>query len=58
MCTTLGTHQIISRKNVTYHVGVKRRGGGRKGLLGYLTECVSMPGLVSRAEKDTVEPEG
>lgn len=39
--TTLGTQQIISGKNVTCHVGVKRRGGGRKGLLGYVTECVS-----------------
>lgn len=57
-CTILSTHQIISGIEIPRHIGVRRRGGGRKGSLGCVPECVSAPGLVSRVEKDAVEPEG
>lgn len=33
-------------------------GKGRDNLLGCVPQCVSVPGLVSRVEKDAVKPEG
>lgn len=40
-----------------YMVG-EEEGGGRKGSLGCVPERMSVPGLVSRVEKDAVKPEG
>lgn len=57
-CPALGTHQIPSGTDTPWHVGVRDRGAGRKGSLGCVPECASVPGLVSRVEKDAVEPEG
>lgn len=57
-CTAPGTRQVPSGTDVPCHVGVRSRGGGRKGSLGCLPGCVSVSGLVSRVEKDAVEPEG